>query len=592
MTGITTPFRGIGRYQPVGSNGQQPTVAQPRMLELPQAGHRVARRWWYAGILSYVVLTTALVGALLTSGRASLLGLVGVGTHINWAIFVLVGSGIVLTFYTMQRAWRDITAMAREEIDVEWIHRTGKPGLLLVFVDPDRREAMLGQQFDLTDADMRVETLMDDRVRRVRNAALSPDAGAVVPDDLKGVAEVRTAQFGAFARYASSLLLLLAVLGTFAGVKTALPGLIDSITASTATRDAATSANTGLIRSLNAVAEAFGGNALALIGAIVVGLTAQGIGFGRRNLLERLELVSAEFLYGQNVTADANPMQAAMVTLRDTAREMQSASGAMLGIEDQLQQLGREFRSAFDSLANRLHDITTGQEEALYTKTADSLDALQQRVNELADSVEANARTYAGLAEAVKLRSHEAGKAFDAMAESNKQLATALESIVKTGERSRTSVDELGVAVGHLSKMTGAVNLDVQKIAIATETVAPAMRQLETTLSSVQARFTEAERVSQEGWKIVSAEIATRLDVILNGRVDGAQPGKPPAPVAPPRPVSADSEHDIVRLLESIAARVGRPTEAPQPALWRTALGPLLGILIGSGLVAAATRLL
>lgn len=588
MTGITTPFRGIGRYEPDAPKHRHAPGAEPRMLALPEPGNRVALRWWAAGLTAYALLTVALVGALVTAKSASLFSLFGFGAQTNWATFVLVGSGGLLTAYTMWRAKRDIHAMAREEKDVEWVHTTGKPGLPLVFVDPKKRESMLGQPFALSDSEIIVETLMDDRVRRVRNAVLNPDAGAVVPDDLKGIAEVRTAQFGSFAPYASSLLLLLAVLGTFAGVKTALPGLIESITASTATADATTAANAGLIRSLNAVAEAFGGNALALIGAIAVGLMAQGIGFGRRNLLERLELVSAEFLYGQSVTTDANPMQAAMVALRDTAREMHSASGAMLGIEDQLQQLGREFRTAFDSLANRLHDIATGQEEALHRHTADSLDVLQQRVNDLADSVEANARTYAGLAEAVKSRSQEAGKAFDAMAESNKQLGVALESIVKTGERSRVSVEELSAAVGHLTASSDQVTVEVQRIAIATESFAPGMQQLEATLVAAEDRFAQAERAAQDGWRTVGADIAKRLDVIVRPQHPDERRELSPSTESD---ATIAADRDVVRLLESIAARVARSPEAQQPSMWRTAVGPLLGVLIGSAIVAGATRL-
>jgi hypothetical protein len=151
----------------------------------------------------------------------------------------------------------------------------------------------------------------------VQIALASAEGGVVIPAELRGIAEVRTAAYGAFARYASSLLLLLAVLGTFAGVKTALPELITAIGSNT-------NDTTGLVNALSAVASAFGGNALALVGAVAVGLMAQGLSLGRRNLLERLELVSAEYLYGRTVAAEASPLQGAIVALRDTAVQMQS----------------------------------------------------------------------------------------------------------------------------------------------------------------------------------------------------------------------------------------------------------------------------
>lgn len=567
-----------------------PLTAQPtpvKMLELPEPGHRLARRWWLSGVAAYAVLIVAFLGALLRNGRTTIASLFGFGADFNPAILVLVGAGLALTLFAILRAWRDIQSMEREEVDVDWVRRTGRAGLPLVFVDPKKRERLLGKPFDLSESDIVVETLMDDRVRRVRNATIDPNANAIVPDDLKGIAEVRTSGMGSFARYASSLLLLLAVLGTFAGVKTALPGLIESITSSTAGTGAA-NANDGLVRSLNAVAEAFGGNALALIGAIAVGFIAQGIGFGRRNLLERLELVSAEFVYGQNVTADANPMQAAMVALRDTAREMHSASGAMLGIEDQLQQLGREFRGAFDTLGNRLQEIAVDHEEGLYSKTSESLELLQQRVNELADTVESNARTYAGLAEAVKTRSQEASRALDAMAESNKQLGTALESIVKTGERSRESLNTLNTVVDGLTKNSDHVVVEVQRVAIATEAIAPAMKQLEATLGTADKRLSESEKMAQEGWKNTADEIARRLESIgkSNRESDRA------AGVAVASRSGSLADDQVVSLLQSIASGVENLRNPEPKSLWR-AIGPtVVGFALGSALFAGLARLL
>jgi hypothetical protein len=67
--------------------------------------------------------------------------------------------------------------------------------------------------------------------RRVHQAQLEGGGGHMPVEELRGIAETRTASFGREARFASSLLLLLAVLGTFAGVKTALPSLIDTIAA-------------------------------------------------------------------------------------------------------------------------------------------------------------------------------------------------------------------------------------------------------------------------------------------------------------------------------------------------------------------------
>src|SRR5688500_14633345 len=287
------------------------------MLQPPGRGDIVAKRWWLCGLIGYALLAGALLGAVgrgsATSFAQDVAALFGLGDPPNYFITVLVGGGILLAAATMILVRRDIREMTLEEDDVDWVLRTRGDGLPLVFLEPAEREARFERgDFAIPDDDGTVTTLVDDRVRRVHAAMASSGSATVSPENLKAIAVDRTARYGSFARYASSLLLLLAVLGTFAGVKTALPALIGSL--------GMTSDTSTLIGPLTAVASAFGGNALALVGAIAIGLMAQGIGFGRRNLLERLELVSAEYIYQDGTSSSANPLQAAVTARREIGR--------------------------------------------------------------------------------------------------------------------------------------------------------------------------------------------------------------------------------------------------------------------------------
>jgi hypothetical protein len=274
-----------------------------KMLDLPVRGDRVAWRWLAIGVVIYFGLSAALLFSLATGQRASgapnaansvaagaarvgaappsgMRLLFGLGDQPNYTVLVLVVGGVLLTFLAVAKLVADIRAMTKEEQDLAWIERTGAAGLRFVFADGKDREALYRRYSGKTDEwdytsheGARVETLADDRVRRVLHARSTPGSAHVSSDELRAVAEKRTAQYGSFARYSASLLLLLAVLGTFAGVKTALPGLIEAL------RTAGEAGNSmdPLVGPLQAIAGAFGGNALALVGAIAVGFAAQGV---------------------------------------------------------------------------------------------------------------------------------------------------------------------------------------------------------------------------------------------------------------------------------------------------------------------------
>jgi hypothetical protein len=567
------------------------------MLQPPGRGDLVARRWWWCGLGGYGLLSAALLGAV-GRGSANSFGqdaaaLFGLGNPPNYFITVLVGGGILLAAATMFLVRRDIRDMALEEDDVDWVLRTKGDGVPLVFLEPAEREARFERgDFTIPDHDAKVTTLLDDRVRRVHAAMSSAGSATVSPENLKAIAVDRTARYGSFARYASSLLLLLAVLGTFAGVKTALPALINAL--------GSTSDTSTLIGPLTAVASAFGGNALALVGAIAIGLMAQGIGFGRRNLLERLELVSAEYIYQDGTSSSANPLQAAVTALRDTANQIHAATGRMTGIEGGLRGLSNEFKTSFEVLSTTLADIADRQEEGLYERTSVSLDALQLRVADLAKSVEATALVHSQITAAVQARAEESRAAIDQMRQTNARLGQSLDAFLRVGEWAERSFSDVSKASQMLVEGSQGVSAQMLGLTAAVGAVKPGLEQLERTLSAVAEQTSRDDSRSAEALQSMALTIGAQLQqavVQLQAATESARPTRidTPALMAPVQGTPTSS--GVARGDESLAllrriAQASELTPATRPSLVQMVGVSLVAGLLGGGIIAMLLRLL
>lgn len=578
-----------------GPVADAPTArAEREMHPLPPRGDGVARRYWLIGIAAYFALSTALVWTLVfRSGHfdaTEVFTLFGVGDHPNLAVALLVGLGVAVTVIAGWRVGGDVRRMKDEEDDIAWVHRTGPRGFDLVYFEDAVREPIFrrrdaGESVDAPPGG-KIKTLLDERVHRVQLANAS--GGVVVPAELRGVAEVRTAAYGAFARHAASLLLLLAVLGTFAGVKTALPNLIDAISSTT-------SNNQGLVDALSAVASAFGGNALALVGAVAIGLMAQGVSMGRRNLLERLELVSVD-LYADGLAAEANSMQGAVVALREGARQLERSSSAMLNVEDALEELGNQFHGGFERLGDRLRDVAAAQEKGLHDRTADTLVGLQRQVEGLARSVDGNAQVYAGLADAVRTRADDTTDALKQMRATNQQLADALRGVVAAGQQTAAAFEQLRGAAAELKRGSESTDARLTALATAVQGMHPTFAALGDTLSAATERLRAGEEASRRGWEQVGEQVAQRMaDAVeafraLDARAVAALDGVRESAVVrvPATSGGGAADPEVPRLLrELVTVSRGQPA---RPA-WHAAVVPfaavVAGVTLGGGVMYA-----
>jgi methyl-accepting chemotaxis protein len=551
------------------------------MLALPPRGDQLARRWVTVGIALYVLLVGVFLIGLLDAeaGRLqSLTTLVGLGSPRNWSVFFLVVGGFALTIYAITTVVADVGAIQKEEDDVEWIDSHGRAGAALVLAPESEREKLFeqGARSIPTGPNVKIETLIDDRVRRAHSARLR-GGSAIAVEELRIIAERRTARWGSFARYASSLLLLLAVLGTFAGVKTALPGLIDAVSetdpgSATATGDPVPT----IAAPLRAVSDAFGGNALALIGAIAIGLMAQGIGVGRRNLLERLELVSAEHVYGDEGAQSADPLRAAIHALNQTAQEIQSSSGALLGIEGGLELLGSEFKSAIRSLDDRLTQLLQHHESGLYERTSGVLEELQARVSALASVVDANTRLYAGLVDQIGERTAESREAIGELRSANQSIARALEGTIRLGDASASASSRVTESSQVLVDSTLQVAQQVEAINRAVTALAPMFEHVNSSFELTASRVKDMNDQAIHSWTGVGQHVGKKIDEL--SLTVGDRGG-----------TTAGLSREAESLLRQIANHTAPARRAGPPA-WQLALLPLIGVLAGAATLFLLSR--
>ncbi|HSU17490.1 hypothetical protein [Longimicrobium sp.] len=572
-----------------------PRPAAPKTLgrlALPPRGSRSAAVYEWFGVLFYLAAGAALFGVLLAREQGALaatLELVGLGDEPNYALTGL----IVLGFMLVLRAWwsvrQDRAEMAAEEEDVEWVNLHGREGLGLVFAPAARRGALFrnGDREYNAEAGGRVETLMDDRVRRILEKARDPYL-RVSPDELRGIAETRTARYGVFARYASSLLLLLAVLGTFAGVKTALPGLIDAVSQT----GGAQPGGADIAAPLRAVADAFGGNALALVGAIAVGLMAQGLATGRRNLLERLELVSTEFLYGGlHGGGSVDPLTEAVRELRETAASVRDTGRAIEGLESGMNGLSESFHEAFERLNERLVELTAQQDEALHEKTGSELRELQRRVGTLAEMVEGVARAYHGIVDTVQERSQASEQAIDLMRQSAVSLHDALRSLggYQAGaERTAAGVQQ---TLDALREGSEAVVARMEAVADAVGRAEPAIDTVDLMLRRVAERVSSVDERAAATWAQAAESVNGRLSAALEALQAAGARAAAPALAAAYDGVPRDPEAGALLRRIAAALEVERGPTRGQLAAAQAA-GTLAALGLGYGLYLTGRALL
>jgi len=492
-----------------------PQVAgQPKAKDVTlPPGDRVALRWLVGGVLFYPLFAALLYGSVLDASggdpTAALLSLIGFGDQQNPAMAILVLGGLLVFGAAVLSAIRDWRKLRSEELDVEWVLRY-PDGAGLVFAPSDKREVMYRTGKRGVDPGQRdIETLMDDRVRRIINAEHDRDA-RVSPDDLRRLAESRLAALGADGRFGSGLLLLLAVLGTFAGVKASLPRLINAVSSASNTFG-----NAAIAGPLETVAAAFGANSLALVGAISLGIIAHGLVAGRRNLLDRMERASEPLYRGVQRGNTLDPLAAAVDALVDTGTSMKQTGASLQHLDAGITNLSATFTDAFERLSQELGQLSVQQQQLLTEQTAAELQRLQERVAQMGEIVDANTRLYQGLVESLSTRSRESQELVTSSVTAIRRLDDGLRSIISMEERVMATSEALDARAGRLDGETEHFAQRVELASEAVDAVGPALQEFHASLErTVQTMLAQGATRQEEMHRATQTIVSDMSDLL------------------------------------------------------------------------------
>jgi flagellar hook-basal body complex protein FliE len=305
--------------------------------------------------------------------------------------------------------------------DVAWLRREWR-------ALTEARQKAQGGITVLKEADWNSASLVSDRVRAVL-AQSDSHSGRDIAASLRLDATSRTAAVGTVPRFVGSLLLLLSVLGTFAGMRTAVPLLVDALSA------AATAGTTTPVRgmgdvgeALGPVADAFGANFLALLGSFAMGIVAFGAIAERRHFLRNLERVSGSLLYPLlPAGADATELQKAV-------EEMRRSVSSVADVGSSIRELHGSIRSFEGALVNAIDDLRTSFSNSLQRQSVTIQQQLTTTVGNVATAIDEvstalslTAASYEGLVKGLEERDLGLRNATEALKETGRQMARDLE---------------------------------------------------------------------------------------------------------------------------------------------------------------------
>jgi hypothetical protein len=314
-------------------------------------------------------------------------------------------------------------------------------------------------------------------------------------------AAIRSGSVGTISRFLASALLVLAVMGTFAGMKTALPPLIQAITAAagnlnlaTATSPTAASgqnASDGIGEALGHVADAFGANLAALFGSLLLGAAAFGAVLDKRALLAEIERVSEERLYPRlPADADATELQKAVNEMRLSVSEVANVAGGI----SQLTATIHDLRSALSDTLTELHtsfsDTVRQNSVELGTQLNTAVSGLTANLAGATKALELTALSYEGLLKGLEERdlgvqaaAGELARNAQGFKEISERLDESASVASEANERAAAAVDD---AQKLLTEAAAKGNSALERVAEAVTRQGMTLDQVVSALKSIQ----------------------------------------------------------------------------------------------------------
>ena len=343
----------------------------------------MARNWVSPAIGWYLAGAAACLAAALTMGDRLFPYYSDVAVKAIWGISVcLIAAGFIVGLLDLVRLTRERRALTLAGV------AQGNFSEVVV-----RRPSL-------------ATTLIGSRALRVRELRLETGASLQgVRQGLRAEALSKSAPLGTFTRFLASVLLLLAVLGTFAGMKTALPALVEVLQIDKT--DPNSIDPTRIREALRGVENAFGANYLALVGALGLMLVTFGAASDRKVILAQLERFSDRYLYPQlPAGADATAIERVVLELRTSIGEVATVAASIGDLRGSIDSL----QSGLSQAISGMHAAFTGQfQKDLIRYHADHAERsaeLTKGVADIATSLSVTAVAYQGLVEGLRERDY------------------------------------------------------------------------------------------------------------------------------------------------------------------------------------------
>ncbi len=299
-------------------------------------------------------------------------------------------------------------------------------------------------------------TIVGRRVKRVAAAAVGRRVDPGFRDGEKAIAQTELASVGAAVQFIAGVLLVLTVVGTFAGMREALPKLAAAMgdIAGTTQEGGQGLPVRGLSEAIKEVAQAVGANLFALIGSVALSIAAFGAVAERRGFLVRLENVSPALLYSKlPVEAEATELQRAVI-------ELQRSAERIAGVERAIDGLAVEFSGFGTKLETMLGEVSQSMGETVRLHALQTHDRLNDQVTRIAAALEATttalqatAVSYQGLVAGLEERDIGLAAATEAFRAQATELHEVQRGIGNSVLEARTALDGmLAASAGKLAE--------------------------------------------------------------------------------------------------------------------------------------------
>jgi len=335
-------------------------------------------------------------------------------------------------------------------------------------------------------------------------------------------------------RFLSSALLVLAVMGTFAGMKTALPPLIDAIKAASSdlnlTSPGAMSAKSGSAPSdkigeaLSHVADAFGANLAALFGSLILGAAAFGTARDKRRFLADLEQISEDRLYRLlPPDANASELQRVVVDMRHSVSEIANALVAFSQLPANIADLRGTLRETLSELHTSFSDSVQQHSIELGTRLNSTVTALTGKLAGVTQALELTAAAYEGLVKGLQERDLGVQQAASELALNATRFDSIAERLDKSAAVAANANTRASDAIGDAQQLHEAISAEFHRVVqslsqntsanvTAVATIAAGMEEEFKTLGGrAEALGETLVSEHQRGAALISANISTSL---------------------------------------------------------------------------------